>query len=61
MVLVFLALIVGAVLADTEETDKEKYPDFADLLGWYDYDFEAHEVKTEDGWYLTLFHILRKD
>jgi len=33
------------------------YPDFAELLEKYNYDWEPHEVKTEDGWYLTLIRV----
>lgn len=40
------------------EAVKEAYPEFAKYLGELGYEWEAHEVKTEDGWYLTLFRVL---
>ena len=33
------------------------YPEYAAVLETYGYDWEPHEVKTEDGWYLTIFRI----
>lgn len=43
-------------MAATEDEIKA-YPEYAELLEKYNYDWEPHEVKTEDGWYLTIFRI----
>ena len=40
------------------EAQKEKYPEFASLLGGFGYEWEPYEVKTEDGWHLTIFRVL---
>ena len=44
------------VYAQTEQQIRE-YPDFAEALANYDYQWEAFTVKSDDGWYLTLFHL----
>lgn len=50
---VFLAkFILAATTAQTEE-----FVEFSEILDTYGFDWSPHEVKTEDGWYLTLFHI----
>ena len=39
---------------------QEKYPLFQSVLDEMDrddVDFEAHEVTSEDGWILTVFHV----
>ena len=33
------------------------YPDMSDAMDIFGYDWEPHEVETEDGWYLTMFRI----
>ena len=41
-----------------QEEKEKRYPEFAKLLNEkYDYDWDAYEVKTEDGWYLSVFRI----
>ena len=39
------------------ENPLEKYSDFASLMDSLGYAWEAHEVKTEDGWNLSMFRI----
>ena len=48
-------LATVAVLSNATKT--EDYPEFAEFLDNGGYDWEPHQVKTEDGWYLTLFRI----
>ena len=55
LLLILYCLALGA--RAFSEADKKAYPEFDELLGGYGYDWEAHEVKTEDGWYLTLFRV----
>ena len=38
----------------------EKYYDFANLMNQTGYFWEAHEVKTEDGWDLSMFRITNR-
>ena len=44
------------MLAATED-EVAAYPEYAAILENYGYDWEPHEVKTEDGWFLTVFRI----
>ena len=47
-----------AVSAQTQE-DRAKYAEFADEMALNgDYNWEPFEVVTEDGYILTVFHIL---
>lgn len=51
-----LALLQETVDAATEK-EKEAFPEYAQWIGYSGLDWEPHEVKTEDGWYLTIFRI----
>jgi len=39
---------------------REKYDVLKAIMLREGYDWETHEAKSEDGWYLTLFHIIKK-
>lgn len=58
-IIAFLSSLLGlkSVLAATEE-EKKAYPEYEEILADLGLDWEPHEVKTEDGWYLTLFRVL---
>ena len=44
------------------EEKVRRYPEFQRLLSEkFDYNWDAYEVKTEDGWYLSLFRIRSKE
>ena len=58
MLFITLAILlqIQLVLA-ANDRENALYPDFARLTAEYGYDFETYQVKTEDGWHLTLFRI----
>ena len=43
--------------AQDAQDQNERYPEFAELMNQAGYTWEAHEVKTEDGWNLSMFRI----
>ena len=52
-----LVIVIAAVVKAATEKEKENFPEFAKILDRYDYNWETHKVKTDDGWHLTLFRI----
>ena len=40
------------------KAQEEKYEDFNLSVKPYGYDWEPHEVKTDDGWHLTIFRVI---
>ena len=37
------------------------YPEFASDMAYWGYTWDAHKIKTEDGFVLTTFHITGKN
>ena len=53
--------LVASMAKGKATTDPEKwakYPEFAAAAGVWKHDFEAHEVKTDDGYTLTVMEVL---
>ena len=50
-------ILVGIARAASKQ-ERESFPEFAQLLDGYNYDWETKQVKTADGWHLTLFHLI---
>lgn len=55
------ALLAGLSLARTEGPATLVQQQWQDILSDYGYNYEEFEVDTDDGWSLTLFHILAKE
>ena len=54
MLFKLLLLLPPLVMSVDQEV---KYAEFHDAVAKYGYMWEPHEVKTEDGWHLTMFRI----
>ena len=46
-----------AFAKNVSKEDAENYPEFADILSYFGYAWEAHPIVTDDGWHLTLFRV----
>lgn len=57
--LTFASLLCG-VIAQSEEQEK-RYSKFTEAIEPQGYDWEPYDVKTDDGWHLTLFRITGKN
>ena len=51
-----VALLCCGCLAATE-TDEANFPDWSLVMDDKGLTWEPHQVKTEDGWFLTVFRI----
>jgi len=40
--------------------DQQEYPEFAFDMEYWGYTWDAHKIKTDDGFVLTTFHITGK-
>ena len=54
-----LALSSTVVQAQTDD-EKAKYSDWTGALNLYRYDWKPYEVKTEDGYTLTIMNVTKK-
>ena len=50
-------LITAVAIVAAEAFAQEEYARFVEAMSWYNYDWEAVKVTTEDGHILTTFHI----
>ena len=56
-ILISLMLFLEFIGAEPPEGIYPDYPDMKEAMEAFGYDWEAHNVETEDGWYLTTFRI----
>ena len=58
---IYLATTMSGTVLALSEAVRITYPDIAQGMAAWGYDWEAHKVTTEDGYVLTTFHIVGKD
>ena len=53
--------LIGSTMADAIVTQQaSEYPRFEAFMDQWGYDWEPHQVTTEDDYILTTFHVLGK-
>ena len=53
-----ISALACMALAQTEE-EREKYAQWTEVCDRFGYEWEPHEVETEDGWFVTVFRITK--
>ena len=56
--MIYIILTLALTCNGATDIDRAYYPEWSAALDLYGYDWEVYQVKTEDGWYLSLFRIL---
>ena len=54
------ALLALSTHAATDEDDKKYGPDWTTMMNAFEYDWTPYEVKTEDGYTLTVMNVTKK-